>query len=44
MLEAEKGLRRLKACRQLPILKTALENHRNGPKKDTAVDRRTRAA
>ena len=44
MPETEKGLRRLKACMQLPILRAALENHRNGPKKDTVVDRQTRAA
>ena len=44
MLEAEKGLRRLKAYRQLPVLKTALENHRNGPTNDTFIDRQTKAA
>ncbi len=44
MLEAEKGLRHLKAYKQLPVLKTALENHRNGPAKDTVIDRQTRAA
>ena len=44
MLEAEKGLRRLKAYKQLPVLKTALENHRNRPANDTVIDRQTRAA
>ena len=45
MLEAGKGLRRLKAYKQLPVLKTALENHhRNGPANDTVTDRQTRAA
>ena len=44
MQEAEKGLRRLKAFRQLPVLKTALENHRNGPANDTVIDRQAWAA
>lgn len=44
MLEAEKGLRRLKAYKQLPVLRTALEKHRNGPAIDTVIDRQTRAA
>ena len=44
MLEAGKGLRRLKAYKQLPVLKTALENQRNGPANDTVIDRQTRAA
>ena len=44
MLESEKGLHRLKVYKQLPIMKTALENHRNGPANDTAIDRQTRAA
>ena len=44
MQEAEKGLYRLKAYKQLPVLQTALENHRNGPANDTVVDRQTRAA
>ena len=29
MLEAGKGFRRLKACKQLPVLKAALEKHRD---------------
>ena len=44
MPEAEKGFRRLKACRQLPILRAALENHRSEPKADAVIDRQTRAA
>ena len=30
MLEAKKGFRRLKAHKHLPVLKAALQNHRNG--------------
>ena len=44
MLEAKKGLRGLKAYKQLPVLKTALKNHRNRPPNDTVIDRQTRAA
>jgi hypothetical protein len=37
MLEAAKGFRRLKAHKQLPILKAALEKHRQN-EAATAVD------
>jgi hypothetical protein len=36
MLEAAKGFRRLKAHKQLPVLKAALEKHRSTP--DDTVD------
>lgn len=38
MLEAAKGFRRLKAYKQLPILKAALENHRAKSDGDPRVD------
>lgn len=38
MLEAAKGFRRLKAYKQLPILKAALENHRQPAAADGRVD------
>ena len=37
MLEAGKGFRRLKACKQLPVLKAALEKHRD-PQAGAPVD------
>ena len=44
MLQAEKGFARLEAYKPLPVLKSALENHHNGPAIDTVIDRQTRAA
>lgn len=41
MLEAKKGFRRLKAHKQLPILKAALQAHRE---KSAGVDQKTKAA
>jgi transposase-like protein len=38
MLEAARGFRRLKACKQLPILKAALEKHRAPANADAQVD------
>ncbi len=38
MLEAAKGFRRLKAYKQLPILKAALEKHRQPAAADGCVD------
>ncbi len=43
MLEAGKGFRRLKACKQLPLLKAALEKHRD-PQAGAPVDPMARAA
>ena len=43
MLEAAKGFRRLKAYKQLPILKAALEKHRN-PELSAQVDLMAEAA
>ncbi len=43
MLEAAKGFRRLKAYKQLPILKAALEKHRN-PETAAPVDPMAEAA
>lgn len=43
MLEAGKGFRRLKAYKQLPVLKVALEKHR-GPQTGTPVDPIAQAA
>ncbi len=43
MLEATKGFRRLKAYKQLPILKAALEKHRN-PEISAQVDPMAEAA
>lgn len=42
MLEAEKGFRRLKAHRQLPVLKAALPKHREVG--STGVDQTEKAA
>ena len=44
VLKALKGHWRLEAYKLLPFLKAALENHRNGSRKDHAIDRRARAA
>ena len=44
MLEAGKGMRRLGACRQLPILKAALARHHRGDAETTDIDHRARAA
>lgn len=44
MLEAARGFRRLKACKQLPILKTALEKHRAPANADAQVDAMADAA
>ena len=41
MLEAKKRFRRLKAHRQLPILKAALEAHRTKPGANTVIDSQT---
>lgn len=43
MLEAGKGFRRLKAYKQLPDLKAALEKHR-APQNDAPVDPLAQAA
>ena len=43
MVEAAKDFRRLKACKQLPILKAALEKHRD-PETGAQVDPRAEAA
>ena len=43
-LKAGKGLRRLEAHKQLPVLKTALESQRKGRANDAGIDRQTRAA
>ena len=43
MLEAGKGFRRLKACKQLPVLKAALEKHRD-PQAGAPVDPMAQAA
>lgn len=43
MLEAGKGFRRIKAYKQLPTLKAALENHRN-PKTGNQIDHAAQAA
>ena len=44
MLEAGKGMRRLKVYRQLPILRAALERHHRGHAETTNIDHRARAA
>jgi putative transposase len=44
MLEAAKGFRRLKACKQLPILKAALERHRVPANAEAQVDAMADAA
>jgi transposase-like protein len=44
MLEAARGFRRLKACKQLPILKAALEKHRAPANADAQVDAMADAA
>lgn len=44
MLEAKKGFRRLKAHKQLPILKEALRNYRTKPKTNPVIDRVATAA
>ncbi len=44
MPEAGKGMRRLGACRQLPILKAALARHHRGDAETTGIDHRARAA
>ncbi len=38
MLEAKKGFRRLKAHKHLPVLKAALQNHRNCQSATPVVD------
>ena len=38
MLEAKKGFRRLKAHKHLPVLKAALQNHRNCQTATPGVD------
>ena len=43
MFEAGKGFRRLNACRQLPVLKAALEKHRD-PQVGAPVDPMAQAA
>ena len=43
MLEAAKGFRRLKAYKQLPILKAALEKHRD-PEAGAPIDPMAEAA
>jgi putative transposase len=44
MLEARKGFRRLKAHKQLPVLKAALEAHRAPAAHATSVDAKSKAA
>jgi transposase-like protein len=44
MLEASKGFRRLKAHKQLPVLKAALEAHRPPAAHATSVDPKSKAA
>ena len=44
MLEAKKGFRRLKVHKYPPVLKAALQNHRNGQSAIPAVDRLADAA
>ena len=44
MLEAGTGMRRLRACRQLPILKAALERHHGDAAETPDIDYRARAA
>ncbi len=44
MLEAAKGLRRLKAYRQLPILKSALAAHRAKHTGNAALEQHAAAA
>ena len=44
MLEAGKRMRRLRAYRQLPILRAALERHHRDATKSTDIDQHTRAA
>ena len=44
MLEAKKGFRRLKAHKHLPVLKAALQNHRNGQSVTPVVERLADAA
>jgi hypothetical protein len=44
MQEAKKGFRRLKAHKHLPVLKGALQNHRNGQSVTRAIDHLADAA
>jgi len=44
MLEAKKGFRRLKAHKQLPVLRTALLRHQQAVLADQAIDRQSLAA
>lgn len=44
MLEAKKGFRRLRAHKHLPVLKSAVQNHRTGQSATQAVDRLADAA
>jgi len=44
MLEAKKGFRRLKAHKQLPILRVALLRHEQAVLADQAIDRQSRVA
>ncbi len=38
MMEAQKSFRRLKAYRQLPILRSALQNHMRKAQADSAIE------
>ncbi len=44
MLEAQKTFRRLKAYRQLPILRTALQDHHREAQANSAIETITKAA
>jgi transposase-like protein len=44
MLEAKKSFRRLKAHKQLPLLRAALLRHQQTALADQAIDRQSRAA
>ena len=44
MQEAKKGFRRLKAHKHLQVLKSALQNHRDGQSVTPAIDRLADAA
>ncbi len=44
MLEAAKGFRRLKARKQLPILRAALTKHQANNVTNTTLEQQTRAA
>jgi hypothetical protein len=44
MMEAQKNFRRLKAYRQLPILRSALEDHMRKTRADSAIETIMQAA